>query len=771
MVRVLKIFILVFASISYGQNTFTGNLSLNSQSDVDTFATQNYDAIDGNLTFAFNTNINDLSGLASLKSITGNLTFNLNPQLLSLEGLHNLTHIGQSITIFSNSNLTNIDALENITTVGGNIDIANNADLLEIEGLRNIKDVGGYLRIDANSSLQSLSGLNALDTIGVGDAPTSPGPPSSPIDNASVIIVSNSSLSDCCLLNRILNSATGVIDISNNLGGCNTITEVENSISSCALEVLYPKLDDVYVAGRTITLAFEVVPIINNQNFIYEYSIDSGATWNNAGIDNIISTSNENELQLVEWTSITSITEPTDVIIRIQSTFNGNQTIVETPVFQIHPSNYYASLGFRDDGISEMDFPFLGYYNSEDLGWFLTPGSQGHICLDHYSQDWNYLSVFECGKNILAPFSGKVISLTRDYSGNSCGNNDEEPNYGIEITVQSTTDKTFAIRFAHLKSVRDELSLGSIITQGDIIGKVGGTGLQINGVVPDVHAHVSLYKNIYEWFEMPALGTNNVYERLVQGQSLISTDPSFESLCMHLKDNHSANYTFIPTDPNLVLLAGIILSDIANYGNFVSNNYISIVGNLVLENLILNGLDRSTQTSSYNDLGSIRSVDGNLSITNTDITDLEGLQNLIYVGGDLIIQNNQNLSDFCGLRTLLENNGIQGQLIINGNLINPDVQDILSESNCSSTLSIVEFNHNNAITIFPNPINQVLEIKRKNESVSINNLKLYSISGKLIMEKKGDHANILNVSQLAKGIYFLNVKVRNSILNFKVIKQ
>jgi hypothetical protein len=765
MVRVLKIFILVFASISYGQNTFTGNVSLNSQSDVNTFATQNYDAIDGNLTFAFNTNINDLSGLASLKSITGNLTFNLNPQLLSLEGLHNLTHIGQSITIFSNSNLTNIDALENITTVGGNIDIANNADLLEIEGLRNIKDIGGYLRIDANSSLQSLSGLNALDTIGVGDAPTSPGPPSSPIDNASVIIVSNSSLGNCCLLNRVLNSATGVIDISNNLVGCNTIAEVENSISSCALEVLYPKLDDVYVAGRTITLAFEVVPIINNQNFSYEYSIDSGTTWNNAGIDNTISTSNENELQLVEWTSITSITEPTDVIIRIQSTFNGNQTIVETPVFQIHPSNYYASLGFRDDGISDIVFPLIGNYPAT-LGWFNTPGSDFHVCMDQNGKDLNYFNILsECGKTILAPFNGTVIFIDNDSTSSILCGDPFNQGPGNQIVIQSLENKTFVIKFTHLKTVNPNINVGDIVSIGDVLGKVGGSG---TGHVANRHLHCSLTKNVYERFPVMTnsdVQTYTVLELLKIGD-LFTSDASVDE-CNTAKINFSAEFDFIPVN-NPISTVEIVLETISDLSDYTPNTHVTIASNLVL-GLYGNNDRRILHDNSSNiinstlGLESFRSIDGNLVISNSQISDLSGLSNLLFVGGDLIIEDNSMLYDYCGLSTLISNDGVMGDIIIAGNLYNPVAGDIITD-NCSddSVLSIEVPSIDNDIIVYPNPIASGSIIKVvSNELLSA--VRLYDANGKeLKIKYSSETKSIKLLEHMASGIYFLKLYSSNT---------
>jgi len=66
------------------------------------------------------------------------------------------------------------------------------------------------------------------------------------------------------------------------------------------------------------------------------------------------------------------------------------------------------------------------------------------------------------------------------------------------------------------------------------------------------------------------------------------------------------------------------------------------------------------------------------------------LSNITSVGGglsggslgDLTVESNDALNIFCGLYPLLSSNGLQGNYIVTGNLVNPTQQQIIDDGPC-----------------------------------------------------------------------------------------
>jgi len=84
-------------------------------------------------------------------------------------------------------------------------------------------------------------------------------------------------------------------------------------------------------------------------------------------------------------------------------------------------------------------------------------------------------------------------------------------------------------------------------------------------------------------------------------------------------------------------------------------------------------------------LSSVEKIIGNLAIVDSQITSLEGLDNLNLVTGDITIRSTppfqQRIVDFCALQNLLTQGSFRSINILD-NLHNPSVQDIQS-GNCS----------------------------------------------------------------------------------------
>lgn len=84
-------------------------------------------------------------------------------------------------------------------------------------------------------------------------------------------------------------------------------------------------------------------------------------------------------------------------------------------------------------------------------------------------------------------------------------------------------------------------------------------------------------------------------------------------------------------------------------------------------------------------LNNLEKIFGKLAVIDTQITTLDGLDNLILVTGDITITSTapafQNITDFCALQGLLAGGSFKSISIYN-NVFNPTVQDIV-EGNCS----------------------------------------------------------------------------------------
>jgi uncharacterized repeat protein (TIGR01451 family) len=85
-------------------------------------------------------------------------------------------------------------------------------------------------------------------------------------------------------------------------------------------------------------------------------------------------------------------------------------------------------------------------------------------------------------------------------------------------------------------------------------------------------------------------------------------------------------------------------------------------------------------------------------------------------------------------------------------------------------LAVDEFENSNFI-FYPNPVNDVLNVSVKNSNNTIDQINVYDVLGKMMLHKKTTSALLtesINVSQLAKGVYFVEVTTNNQS---KVIKK
>ncbi len=141
---------------------YTGNVTLTTQSQVNTFGVNHYTSITGNLIISGS--VTGLTPLSFLQSVGGNLEIKDNGDLPNLGGLGSLASVGGNLKIRF-TELQNIDALASLTSVGGDIEIKRNDILDNIGGLASLTSINTIL-IDHNNSLLNLDGFPPLTTIG-----------------------------------------------------------------------------------------------------------------------------------------------------------------------------------------------------------------------------------------------------------------------------------------------------------------------------------------------------------------------------------------------------------------------------------------------------------------------------------------------------------------------------------------------------------------------------------------------------------------------------
>lgn len=134
------------------------------------------------------------------------------------------------------------------------------------------------------------------------------------------------------------------------------------------------------------------------------------------------------------------------------------------------------------------------------------------------------------------------------------------------------------------------------------------------------------------------------------------------------------------------------LTTLGGFQNVTNVNFITIIGN---ENLTtISGFNNlmtidsqitikeNYSLESITAFSAINSIAKNLIIFDSQIQNLDFIASLQNIGELIWINDNTALSDFCGLNTLIIDNGYSGSYDIRRNAYNPTQQDIL-DGNCS----------------------------------------------------------------------------------------
>ena len=229
------------------------------------------------------------------------------------------------------------------------------------------------------------------------------------------------------------------------------------------------------------------------------------------------------------------------------------------------------------------------------------------------------------------------------------------------------------------------------------------------------------------------------------------------------------------------------------YTNTSNPQTIYASGNGQIKEIILNTIDCSidydldTVATSSEDIN----TDGNLANDDTDGDGVPNFQDndddgdLILTSEEYVFTNNRNTNsvidtDNDNIPNYLDNDDDGDGILTynedyNGNgsaadddTNNDSVPDYLQFSVALGISSVVQ---DNAIELYPNPVNDILNINNTtNETIS--SITIYAINGSKVKQSNAKNSlTTIQVNDLLSGIYFVKIEMNNKVLNYKFIKK
>lgn len=239
----------------------------------------------------------------------------------------------------------------------------------------------------------------------------------------------------------------------------------------------------------------------------------------------------------------------------------------------------------------------------------------------------------------------------------------------------------------------------------------------------------------------------------------------------------------------------LIFNDQEEIDNFLLNypDCTLLVGDLVISGSDIDNLEG---------LNGLTSIGGNLIIIdNTQLTNLDDLSNIVSIGGDqangrmmnsggmIQIENNPLLNNISGLANINSDSISELKIINNANLpicnlsnfclflsnpteTNPrtiinNLQDCMNESALLEACSLLSINENglNKIEIYPNPVREILYLNKEVKSIYV-----VDLLGKVLLIK--NNIKQLDVEGFQSGIYLISIEDENGLKEIKkFIKQ
>jgi hypothetical protein len=544
--------------------------------------------------------------------IEGNVIIsdNYTENITNLNGLIALTSIGENLVISYNGLLTSLAGLENVTSIGGDLSIEGRS-LPDMTGLQGLTSIGGDLWIFFTTSLTSLTGLENVTSIG-GDLGI--------------------------WYNASLTSLTGLENVTS-IGGDLGITSNAALTSLTGLENVTSIGGDLIIWGNAALSDCAIQSICE-----YLASPNGSVSIN----DNAVDCNNPTEVADVCGISLPCLPYG-NYYFNTQSDIDnfqinypgcaeieGNVGISGSNIINLNGLNIITSIGGS---------LWISYNNS-------LPNLTG---LDNLTSIGGFLSIY---------YNDSLTNLT---------GLDNLTSIGGGVSIYRNNSLTSLIGLNGLTSIAGYLHFGENTLEGlvgnpaltsltglDNLTSIGGevsirgnnsltnlTGLE--NVTSSIGGDLTIYSNA----ALTSLtGLENVTS--IEGDLTIYSNPALsgcaiQSICDYLASpngivNIYNNAADCNTPPEVADVCGISMPCLP-FGNY------SFLSQADIDNFQINYPDCNV-------------LEGDVTISGVDITDLDELINVTSIGGDLTVQGNPVLNDLTGLDNL---GSVGSDLNISGN--------------------------------------------------------------------------------------------------------
>lgn len=243
------------------------------------------------------------------------------------------------------------------------------------------------------------------------------------------------------------------------------------------------------------------------------------------------------------------------------------------------------------------------------------------------------------------------------------------------------------LRLENNPSLSDLNGLGSLTAIGGNC-KIYNNDALIN--IDDLNNLISIEGVINLQYNDNLLNIDNTFDGLASVEGLYISHSYFTSFNM-LNNLNTIGYIRIYDNDQLTSIQGFsslntinsiltisgcdILTSITGFQNLSSVEHL-MLGADIGSNFDLPDL------SDISGFSNLITINGDLEIERTSLTNLTPLSNVNSVLGDVLITYNNSLSNFCGLNNLFQNNGLTGEFYAGWNSYNPSQAD-MENGNCN----------------------------------------------------------------------------------------
>lgn len=743
----------------------------------------------------YETDLIDLAGLENLKRIDGDLLITFNRNLKSLDGLESLKRIGKNLRLgreigedIGNPLLNNISALNNLELIGGDIRCVNNNSLLNFSGLNNLTLLGGGLVIQSNQNLVNISALNSLNNLTI---------------EGDVNIRWNSSLANLSGFSNIKSFKGDLILDGNStltLLGLNSVESIGGTLNISYSDILID-LENL----NSLTTVNKIV-IRHNSELVNLNGLDAV----NSIYESLWITDND-ELLNIRGISNANLDEGANTLLYIRN--NSKLSVCNEPnVCRYLNYGGRKSIGNNLLGCNSFEEVIAGcsaYFNTITGGIRFDIDNDG--CENTYALVSNLLFQSTDGVDTYGTFSNSnggyevyvpegtfntipvlnnsnfsVSPVSQDSNFADVGNTDILNTYCVvpEVSINDAIITILPLTEARpgfdadyklvVQNVGTNSLSGSIVFQFDdamqtfvssSIAPLSQESYQLtfeyNSLAPFNSLEIDLTMNT---LSPPTVNDDDLLNFIATIKPTVGDATS---------DNNIYDFkqivinSFDPNDKNVLQGEEIPIGEIDNYLDYIirfQNTGSASAINVRIKDELVDNLDWSTFSPiSMSHSGTIQISNGkdiefifegiNLPDNTSDEEGSKG-----YVAFKIKPKSNVQVGDIV---TGEANIYFDYNLPITTNSINTEI--------VKNSLSTNKNKLEDSFLISPNPTKDVIYISTK-LGIDIEKVKVYSVSGKLLLEINNQDVKEVDLKPFPKGLYFLNIVSDKGSVTKKIIK-